>query len=209
MSFTILSTMIRTIKNAFSQKLGDYLIQAIFIFISVFLAFWLNEYQAKYKEAQRTVKAELAILKEMKKNLHILEIMNANRIDMIQGENETFNQSDIYKFFNLSKVVGYNRGSVRATLSKSAISLINSENINIDIDRRRQLNSVYQHQQEYEEAQKKLFDEFLISFEVKKTENVGASYVIFYTLAKRLWSREVTLIHSLKEAIAELEQEYS
>ena len=37
-------------KLSLSQRIIDHLIQAILIFISVFMAFWLNDYQLQQKE---------------------------------------------------------------------------------------------------------------------------------------------------------------
>ncbi|MFK7979308.1 MAG: hypothetical protein AB8G86_04965 [Saprospiraceae bacterium] len=194
------------IKKVFREKFVDYLIQALFIFLSVFLAFWLNQYQAIYKEAYMTTRAELAILKEMKNNLFILEILHENRLPLVLGEKETLDQLETYKAFSQYKLVGQEKGFMRTVLSKSALSLINANNVNIDISRRQQLNKVYEHQQVYTNAERKLFDDFLNSFEVKDPENTRASYSIFYRLLGDIWSKEVTLINSLKEAIAKLEE---
>ncbi len=198
-----------TIKKFFKQNFVDYLIQAILIFLSVFLAFWLNQYQAIYKEAYMTNRAELAILKEMKNNLLILEILHENRLPLVIGKKETLGKLKAYKSFNQFKLAGHEKGFMRTVLSKSAISLINANNVNIDISIRQQLNKIYENQEVYTTAERKLFDEFLNSFEIKKSENTKASYLIFYSLLGDVWSKEVTLINSLKEAIEKLEQEVS
>lgn len=197
------------LKRVFSQRFVDYLIQALFIFISVFLAFWLNQYQANYQEAYMTTRAELSILKEMKSNLHILEILHENRKPLIIGKKETLGKLDTYKYFNQFKLVGHEKGFMRTVLSKSSLSLINANIVNIDISKRQQLNKVYEEQQGYTNAERKLFDDFLNSFEIQKSENTMASHIIFYNLLSDVWSKEVTLINSLKEAIAKLEKEYS
>ena len=114
-----------TLKKVFSQRLVDYLIQALFIFLSVFLAFWLNQYQAIYKETYMTTRAELAILKEMKSNLHGLEILNKNRIPLVMGKKETLDQLRTYKNFARYNLIGHEKGFIRTGLSKSALSLIN------------------------------------------------------------------------------------
>lgn len=188
-----------------NQRLTDYLIQAFFIFSSVFLAFWLNRYQELYKEAYKTTEAKIAILREMKENLHMLEILHQERVPLIMGKKEGLSKLDTYKYFNQFNLPGGDKGITRAVFSKSAINLINGSNVNINIDLRQKLNQVYDHQRLFTEAESKLLDDFLNSFEVKKEENVIASYIIFYDLLGDVWGREATLINSMKEAIAELE----
>lgn len=195
----------KTIK--LNQRIIDYIIQALFIFLSVFLAFWLNRYQAIYKETYLTTRAEIAILQEMKSNLQILEILHEKRLTLMVGKEQTLNQLDTYKSFNQSNLVGQDRRFMRTVLSKSALSLINANNVNIDISVRKNLNQVYEHQQVYTKAENKLFDDFLNSFEVQKEENTKASYLIFYNLLNDVWGKEVTLINSLKEGITQLESQ--
>lgn len=194
------------IKRVFSQRFVDHLIQAILIFVSVFLAFWLNRYQVIYKETYLTTRANYAIMKEMKNNLQILEILHENRKDLVIGQKETLSKSSTFEGFNQFKLAGHEKGFMRTVLSKSALSLINESRVNIDISLRQQLNKVYEHQQVYTKAESKLFDDFLNSFEIHNKENTIASHYIFYSLLGDLWSKEVTLINSLKEAIENLEK---
>ena len=48
-----------------SQRFSDHLIQAVFIFTSVFLVFWLNGYIIEQNEKQAANIAQEAIIEEM------------------------------------------------------------------------------------------------------------------------------------------------
>lgn len=63
----------KTINFRISPKIADYLIQAIFICLSVFLGFWLNDYKNQQEAQKFSDKAKSAILVEMKANLAMLE----------------------------------------------------------------------------------------------------------------------------------------
>lgn len=193
----------RTIKLKLSERIVDHLIQAALIFLSVFMAFWLSDYQVRQEKMRVTEKAKAAILKEMKQNLNLLEQIMPLHIELISGKEEVLSNLGTYKSFNISNLPGYNKGTTRSSipLSKSALSLINESSVNIDIDTRMQINKTYETQIALEHATTKLFDDFLKNSTLNDNDKAAYNYVLFYDLYGDFFGRETALIHSLKESI--------
>jgi len=189
-------------KLKFSERVIDYFIQAIFIFVSVFLAFWLNNYQAKQEELRITKDVKTAINQEITKNLRALEEIEVHH-SAIQSKAIDFFKTkiDTISRFDFSQIPGYPQVSKNIVLTNGAANLATDYRVHIHVYPKSRINSLYEEQKLYIETYKKLYDEFLYSRKLNDNKQVRENYIEFYSLVNKLWGQEQVLISNMKEVI--------
>lgn len=97
-------------KIKISARIADHIINAILIFASVFLAFWMNELRIEKKENELTKDAKKAILTEWKINLIIIERSNSYHEEILKkGAESILKNIDAIHLFDLELIPGLSR----------------------------------------------------------------------------------------------------
>ena len=130
-------------KIKLSERIIDHLIQAVLIFISIFLAFWLNNYQAKQEANEMTEKVKAVVLEELQQNLIILK-RNTDYYKEIYHKSEDFleNGLDTLDGFSIGYFPGYTHGFEIFVLSGHTLSLANDPRVNLDVEDIAHLNRI-------------------------------------------------------------------
>lgn len=192
-------------KLKFSQRLIDYLIQAIFIFISVFMAFWLNDYQTKQEEQRITQDVKNAINQELTKNLAALEEIEVHHTAIYSKSIDFFKTKiDTITRFDFTQIPGFPQTSRNMVLTSGASNLGTDYRVHLHMYVKSRISSVYEEQKLYNETYKKLYDEFLFSPKLHDQELVRENYLEFYNLITKIKSREQALITNMKEVIKQI-----
>ena len=190
-----------------SKRVADHLINAILIFASVFLAFWMNDIRTERNEIELTKDVKRAILVQFKLNLIILERWAPYHEDIIKrGAEEFLETIDTVSRFDLGLIPGLNNGIQNEILMTNGWVLIGDQQINFDIETRLLINQIYEQQRLVTEATRKITDDFLTQVELFDETKVKGNYLMFYSLLDRLCEQEKSMIIRLKEAINELEK---
>ena len=197
----------RKYKIKISDRVVDHIINAIFIFASVFLAFWMNEIRIEKKEIEITEDAKKAILTEWKINLIIIERSNSYHEDILNKGRESFLKNlDTINYFDLKLIPGLNNGIQNETITSNAIGLVDDQQINFDIKTRLTINQIHEQQKKLNSAINVIIDDFLIQRELFDNTKVEENYLMFYLLLKELVEQENSMIVRLRQAISEIEK---
>lgn len=189
-------------KLKFSQRFFDYLIQAVFIFISVFMAFWLNNYQAKQEEIRVTQKAKQTIVAELDANLSFLKRAGAEHRLVYMYQKEFFgNKLDTIKQFRYSEIPQMKRGFEEYLLTNNSLFLANDTRINLDVQDIVAINRLSDHINLTQISA----DQFMNRNKLINAEkNVRLKYYIFYDLLNDLWLKEDQLIQDIESTLQNL-----
>jgi hypothetical protein len=189
-----------------SKRVADHLINAILIFASVFLAFWMNDIRTERNKIELTKDAKRAILVQFKLNRIILERWAPYHEDILKrGAEEFLKNIDTVSRFDLELIPGLNNGIQNEILMSNGWVLVDDQQINFDIETRLLTNQIYEQQRLVTEATRKITDDFLTQIELFDETKAKANYLMFYSLLDRLWEQENAMIIRLKEAINALE----
>ena len=190
-------------KIKFSARLVDHIINAILIFASVFLAFWLNEVRIEKKEVQNTQEAKFAILAEWKINKIIVERWNAYHEEILDKEDSFLENLDTIVLFDLDAIPGLDNGIQREIITSNGLALLDDEGISFDISTRLNINQIYEQQQNVNKATSKIIDDFLSERELLDPTQGRNNYALFYSLLRNLVEQENDLIDRLTKTIEE------
>lgn len=190
-------------KIKFSARLVDHIINAILIFASVFLAFWLNEVRIEKKEVQNTQEAKFAILAEWKINKIIVERWNAYHEEILDKEDSFLENLDTIVLFDLDAIPGLDNGIQREIITSNGLALLDDEGISFDISTRLNINQIYEQQQNVNKATSKIIDDFLGERELLDPTLGRNNYALFYSLLRNLVEQENDLIDRLTKTIEE------
>jgi hypothetical protein len=197
---------IKKFKIKMDNRIADHIINAILIFTSVFLAFWMNEVRARKQSVDLTNEARTAILTELKINLLVLERWAPYHKTILEkGEDFVLNNADALSQFDLSLIPGLNNGIQREILTSNGWSLIDDQQINFDLKTRLLVNQIYEQQKYVTKATSRITEDFLMDREVFDNTKVKENYLMFYSLIAELWGQEDAMIKRLKESINDIE----
>ncbi|KAA3604703.1 MAG: hypothetical protein DWQ06_04510 [Calditrichaeota bacterium] len=187
-----------------NQRFVDHLIQAILIFASVFLAFWMNEYRISKSEEQETNEALESILSETENNLQILERWTPYHLELVKKSNSlTERQIDSIGNFDLGFIIESEKGIFREVLTNDAWNYLNQSNIKVEIEKKLLIAKIYEQQKYVENALKDIL-EFLKERETFRDSFAKENFMIFGKLIAELYGQEIAMIDSYKRAIQEL-----
>lgn len=199
----------KEIRFKISQRMSDHLIQAVFTFASVYIAFWLSEYLMEQNEKQIAKTAQEAIIGEMKVNLKILEKWTPyHKVLFEKAELLVTNELDTIKSFEPGRIVDSRKGIIRETLIDNAWNLLNQNQVRIDLHSKMKINRIYKQQEYVNKAIVEITD-FLKQRETLRADLVKENYVMFLRLLGELYGQESAMIREQKLVIAELERRSS
>ena len=194
-------------KIKISNRLADHIINAVLIFASVFLAFWMNEIRIENKEKELTYDAKKTILTEWKINLIIIQRSNSyHEIILKKGEESILKNIDTINFFDLELIPGLSIGIQNETITSNSLSLVDDQQINFDIKTRLTINQIHEQQKKLVAAINTITHDFLIQRELFNKTKAKENYLMFYSLLEDLIEQENNTIARLKEAINEFEE---
>ena len=194
-------------KLQLSNRLVDHFINAILIFLSVFMAFWLSEIRERKQEVEMTKRAKEAILTELNANLGVLERWTPyHRNIWEQGEAFLETGLDTIKTFSSLHIPGYDNGILREILTLNAWKLMDDPRVRFDVPTQMRINQIYEQHHYVINAIKSLTDDFFRQRELLDEAKTRENYVIFYRLIAELWGQESALMGRLKKGIESLEK---
>ncbi len=194
------------LKVTLSKRLADHLLNALFILISVLLAFWLNEVRETGKQKNATELAKQIIIEEFESNLDILNRWLPYHEELLK-ECEDFirNKLDTVNEFKLGYFDNYNNGIQREILTNSAWTLIEDSEVKFNIKSRLSINRIYEQQQFVISATNDIID-FLNQRELFDLSKTKENYIIFYSLLAELCGQEKAMIKELSIEIKDLKE---
>ena len=189
-------------KIKLSERIIDHLIQAILIFISVFLAFWLTNYQAKQETISATKKAKQTIIAELDANFNFLKRAGEEHRLVYMYQKDFFNNKiDTIKRYSEDQIPKINRGFEKYLLTNNSLFLANDTRINLDINQIVVINRI---SEQIKLAQISA-DQFTNRYKlINEEKNVRLKYYIFYDLLSDLWLKEERLIQDIELTLQNL-----
>ncbi len=163
------------------SRLTDHLIQGLFIFSSVLLAFWLNDLHNRHLE-KRTAKAAIeAVVNELEQNKAILEVWTPKHKKIFERvEAFLVNSMDTATVFNPYQ---FTVGPIMSNIiTNDSWDIIRQTNPRIDLDTRLLINRIYRQQEYVDKALDKLTNDFLLQREIYDPEKVRENYLLYYML---------------------------
>lgn len=191
-------------KIKLSERIIDHLIQAVLIFISVFLAFWLSNYQKQQEALQVTNKAKAAVLAELELN-HTTLKRNVAYYQEIYSLRKDFLKDglDTLQYFNLVFIPGYSYGFEKFVLSTNSLSLANDARVNLPINYIVRINKIKEQIESVKISLDNL-DTFLAT--EKKHGSMYTDYQKFYNLLGDLWGTGDFTVEQIEQTIQLLKQ---
>ena len=188
-------------KIKLSERIIDHLIQAVLIFISVFLAFWLSNYQVKKEEISITQKAKQTIVAELEMNLSLLKNNGEYHRLIYMYQKDFFkNKLDTIKQFRWSEIPQYKHRFAEILLTKNTLILVNDTRINLGVENIVILNRLSAQITKTQKAANQ-FSDFL---NTPINKNVKEQYSDFYYYLSELWLNEDHLIQNIESIIQKL-----
>ena len=188
-----------------SNRYIDHLINAILIFASVFMAFWMNEIREKKTQIEYTDKAKEAVLSELKSNLAVLERWTPYHKNILKARKELIFKNDTIQGFKIASIPKLNNGIQREIITNSGWGLLVDKQVNFDIQTKLLINRIYEQQEYVTNATSRITNDFFNSREIFDTTKTKENYLIFYSFLGELWEQERAMIEGLKYTIEELE----
>jgi len=190
-----------------STRAVDHFIQAVLIFASVLLAFWMNENRKEKSELNYAHQAREAIIKEMKWNLDVLERWTPYHELLYKKAQELVsNQLDTVTVFDPGYIIDFSKGIQRETLIDNAWNLLNQNQVKMDVQSKMIINRMYVQQNYVTNALAEVVN-LLKQREILRDELVVENYKMLTMLIGELNGQEVAMIRELKLTIAKLEEE--
>jgi len=183
-----------------SKRMSDHLIQALLIFMSVFLAFWLSDYRQKQIEKQQVNTAIEAVINEVSKNKGVLQrVMPALQNTIERTEAFLENSLDTVKGFNEYYLTA---GELRFNelLTADSYHYLNQNNIYIAIEKRLLINRIYK-QQEYVESAIDELIRFYKQRELFDPDKTTENYIIFYTIIREMEGQIAAMMREYEFAL--------
>lgn len=196
-------------KMSIKTRIIDHLIQAILIFASVLLAFYITKVSDNYKTSKKKEVALENIRKELNRNLATVEIWQkkhvkiANRInDIAEGKNDSL-KTELLKhdFFNLGILLN-NEGLIDEFIYNTAWETSKTTGIisEFDFETTQDLNNVYFSQKNLLDGVTSITDLFF-NIETHRMENFDAILFQFRLRFGELIGREQFAKHLYEKSI--------
>lgn len=194
----------KRMKFTINQRLADHMIQAVLIFASVFLAFWLNEYGIRQEEEERRHTALIAIRSEMQNNLQILERWSPYHQKIAERTEWLLNHHpDSITTFRPNALFERDKGIFRELLTDHAWSYLNQSNIQMEMKTKLKIAQIYQQQQFVQNALNDVFH-FLKQRDILREELAYENHILFHSRISEVYAQETAMISNLKRVIGEL-----
>ncbi|MBT8297720.1 MAG: hypothetical protein KJO52_05245 [Maribacter sp.] len=193
----------KTIK--INKRFTDHFINALLIFASVFLAFWLNEVRIEKKEKELAINAKFEILAEWKINLSILERSKAYHALILNNKSNFFvNNLETISHFDLNLIPGFEDRIQKETTTNNSKGLVVDQQINFDVKTKLTINQINEQHLKLTMATNALDFDFLNQRELFDKSKVKENYLMFYSLLEEIVTQESIMIERLKVVINDL-----
>ena len=190
-----------------SNRSTDHIINAVLIFASVFLAFWLNEVRVEKNGAELARNAMNAILTEWKINLSILERSKSYHQTILnKGEQTLLKNLDTLKRFDVELIPGIQGAIQKETITSSSKGLISDQQFDFDLKTRLTINQINEQQDYLTKAINALSNDFLNQRELLDPTKIKENYLMFYSLLEKLIDQETIMIQRLEAVIYEFSE---
>ncbi len=189
-----------------STRTTDHLIQAVLIFTSVFLAFWLNELRVLNAEKQRTHEAIESVINEVSNNKAILERWMPKHSLMISAAEEFLQNSlDTIQQFN-PQFITKGEPIFREILTYDSWDYIKQTGTKLDINDRILISRIYKQQEYVDYSIKELTQNFYKQRELFDNEKRIENYIIYYNLIKEIYAQENAMIREYQYLLNKLRE---
>jgi len=187
-----------------SPRVVDHLVQAVLIFASVFLAFWLNDYRLDVQERRATQAAVDAVAREVAANLAILERWAPYHLEMSEAARERLaGGPDAVGDFRPGDFLD-ERGIFQEILTYDSWEALRQADVRLELDSRLAINRIFRQQEFVDHAIRETVD-FLNTREVLDPERAGENHLIFYRLVTDLYYQQVALKENYRRLLASLD----
>jgi hypothetical protein len=182
-----------------SKDTKHHLIQAILIFASVFMAFWLNEYRLKQIQKNETARALEAVVDEVESNLDILERWAPYHKSMLERLEDLFEKDSVRHLahFNPAILSDNYIGFMREILTRHAWDFIHAQNIQFDLETRLDIIMVYEQQKFVDKSLDRLI-EMNYQRQTFDPEKMVENYQLLHSMLGDLWGQEVAMIENYR-----------
>lgn len=193
----------KKIKLSISKRISDHLIQAVLIFASVFLAFWLSDYRQKQSEKQQVKNAIDAVFNEVSINKGVLErLMPTLQNTINRTEHFLENSLDTVTVFNDYYLTG-NELRFNELITDDSYQYLNQNNIYIAIEKRLLINRIYKQQEFVISAINELV-QFYKQRELFDSDKTTENYIIFYRNVREIEGQVAAMLTEYNYALSEL-----
>ncbi|MCH8568750.1 MAG: hypothetical protein LAT67_10820 [Balneolales bacterium] len=194
-------------KSSFSlsKRIVDHLIQAVLIFTSVFLAFWLSDYREKQKEQRLVNSAIESVIGEISSNADVLKRLEPALLNTINRAGEfMMNSLDTASVFNHNY---FTEGELRFSelLTSDSYQFLNQNSISVDIDKRLLINRIYKQQEFVEGA----IDDMLSFFRQRELfdgTRARENYILYYMHIREIDGQIGAMKREYETALQRLEK---
>lgn len=194
----------KKLKFKLSTRLSDHLIQAVLIFASVFLAFWLSDYRQQQIENKQTRNAIEAVTNEILSNKGVLERILPNLRRTIEKTEFFLTHSlDTVTFFNES-YLNDNQLRFNELLNDDSYMYLNQNNIYVEIDKRLLINRIYKQQDFVVSAINELVH-FYKQRELFDSDKTTENYIVYYRNIREIQGQIDAMLREYDVAIKVLE----
>lgn len=196
----------KKIKLSLSKRISDHLIQAVLIFASVFLAFWLSDYRQKQQEKQQVKNAIDAVVNEVSLNKGVLE-------RLVPALKNTINRTEHFLQYSLDTVTIFNDYYLTANqlrfnelITDDSYQYLNQNNIYIAIDKRLLINRIFK-QQEFVTLSIDELVQFYKQRELFDSDKTRENYIIFYSNIREIEGQITAMLNEYENALKKLKTE--
>jgi hypothetical protein len=193
----------KKIKLSISKRISDHLIQAVLIFASVFLAFWLSDYRQNQSEKQQVKNAIDAVVNEVSLNKGVLErLMPVLQSTVSRTEHFLENSLDTVTVFN-DYYLTANELRFNELITDDSYQYLNQNNIYIAIDKRLLINRIYK-QQEFVISSINELVQFYKQRELFDSDKTTENYIIFYRNIREIEGQLIAMLTEYENALKKL-----
>ncbi|MEO1449370.1 MAG: hypothetical protein AAFV07_07555 [Bacteroidota bacterium] len=183
----------------------DHLINAVLIFLSVWLAFWMNERSHQKREARKTEAFKCEVLAEFRNTQAILTQSIPYHQSLYEGVARLLlEQIDTLETFSMSHLPEYTNGIQRDIITNNTWRLLNSEELSLDLKLKLWINHLFEQQQFVTGATEDVVDH-LGSREMYQPDLIEQNYIMLGRLLVELYWQERTYLENLEKGIELLE----
>jgi hypothetical protein len=189
-----------------SERVVDHGIQAVLIFASVFLAFWLNDYRLQVGERRATNAALEAVVNEVSSNRAILERwapyhreISERMAARLEGGVEAIDVFDPAVYID-------HRGIFREILTYDSWDYLRQADVRLDLDTRLAVNRIFR-QQEYVDNAVREAVAFLNAREMYDRDRAAENYILFHRLITDLYYQQLAMMENYRRFLEQIQPE--
>lgn len=191
--------------SRFTASLKDHFIQAVLIFASVLLAFWLTDRWHHQQEDRQAADVLSSVIEEMTRNKEIMKEWTPYHKLILEGLEEIISEGpQSVQSFNINHLTE-DRGIFREILTHDSWDFLRQTNPRISIEMRLMINRAFRQQEFVDRAIHNAVD-FLSSRQILDDSLAYENYILFYGLISDLYYQQHFMIKTLQSTLEKLDQ---